>query len=360
VLRQIIREFYPNTQIATWSALPFLIYPSAMSWYTQIHKDGFSILGYLLITYGLIFLFKREQGTEKLFQSISKPVFLIFSGFFLLFFIRPYQIKMLQGFLVVLLLPSIFLLGYWKFRLKMGWSRILVSLGIFFATLYTTTLVRYVEAYRPPGDLSTSEFSPKTEEKEPEKETSYAYVKRPNGELIKFQSYISTWDSSSWLPEIVDSKIYHLARVREGFRSTRPDQGTNIDLHIGFHNANEFFAYLPRAFEISLLAPFPKYWFEKAHFAPSSARKISGIEMVGVYFSLLFFVLAIFRWRKSPPFWVFFVLTIGMLITYGSVITNVGSLYRYRYGQLMAVMAFGVAEFLYRTRRSTEKIRSSL
>jgi len=51
ILHSLLRLFV-SPRRALLGTLPFVLYPSAMTWYTQLHKDGFFIAGMLLLVYG--------------------------------------------------------------------------------------------------------------------------------------------------------------------------------------------------------------------------------------------------------------------------------------------------------------------
>lgn len=52
ILFHLVRDVMRDAKIAFFSALPFVFFPSAMNWYTQIHKDGIFALGVLIFLWG--------------------------------------------------------------------------------------------------------------------------------------------------------------------------------------------------------------------------------------------------------------------------------------------------------------------
>ena len=89
-------------------------------------------------------------------------------------------------------------------------------------------------------------------------------------------------------------------------------------------------------------------------------RRIAALEMVGVYLALAFIPFAIWRWRRRVEIYVILAFCTGMMLFYAVSITNVGALYRFRYGFIMTVSAVGIAagltlaEETYKRRRSAE------
>lgn len=152
------------------------------------------------------------------------------------------------------------------------------------------------------------------------------------------------WVPTGWLPPSVESQLYVLALVREGSRFSFPDAATNIDSDVGFHSAADLIGYLPRAAQIALFAPFPNQWLGTGSLeGRTPMRRIAGVEMIGVYLALPFLPLALWRWRRRVELWVIVGFCVTMLLVDGAVITNVGTLYRLRYGFLMLLVALGIA-----------------
>ena len=80
-----------GSMIAT---LPFLLYPSAALWYSQLHKEGFYILGYFLCLYGWMRLCQvtGEHGFQKsAFGNIAG----IFTGILIIGLVRDFGVKLL-------------------------------------------------------------------------------------------------------------------------------------------------------------------------------------------------------------------------------------------------------------------------
>src|SRR5262249_7611011 len=111
----------------------------------------------------------------------------------------------------------------------------------------------------------------------------------------------------------------------------------------------------------AFLAPFPDLWFEAgASHGGTLMRRVAGLEMIGVYLALAFIPAAVWRWRRRVEVYVILAFCTGMMVLYGVSITNVGALYRLRYGFIMTVAAVGiaaglrVAEEVYKRRRNAE------
>ncbi|MEO0279083.1 MAG: hypothetical protein ABIM21_07450, partial [candidate division WOR-3 bacterium] len=101
VLFYLVRDIVRDAKIALISALPFVFFPSAMSWYTQIHKDGIFALGVLLFLWGWERLLRvDEQHWWSLWLSLG----LVLLGALTIWVVRPYAVEILWFFSFVLAL----------------------------------------------------------------------------------------------------------------------------------------------------------------------------------------------------------------------------------------------------------------
>ena len=309
ILLLIISQFTDNRRIALLSILPFVFFPSAMTWFTQIHKDGYFILGALLFIHGWLTFLRIIQEKVR-WSEVVQGIFFIYVGVIFVWIVRPYGVQMLQGLdLGVTMVMSIVFIVHFA-KKGMHFKRLIISLLIVWMVLITITpFTRGVVDYEMPL--------------------------LPQG-----------WLKSSWVPDFIENKIYSLSQVREGFRKGYPEAGSNIDTDISFHSVGDIIRYIPRALEIVLFAPFPKDWFgEGVSQWNTVMRRISGFEMTVVYISLGFLFFFIAFYMRNMQMWVAIFFAVGMMLVYGLAITNVGSLYRVRYGFLMILVAFGWAGF---------------
>jgi hypothetical protein len=56
VLLLIVITVTGTTKLSVWPVLPFIFFPTALLWNTQIHKDNFFILGSYIFLYGFLLL----------------------------------------------------------------------------------------------------------------------------------------------------------------------------------------------------------------------------------------------------------------------------------------------------------------
>ncbi len=71
------------------------------------------------------------------------------------------------------------------------------------------------------------------------------------------------WESTSWMPATIERYIESAATTRAGLISygLNVKAKSMIDQDITPQNIYEVAAYLPRAYQVALFAPFPTSWF---------------------------------------------------------------------------------------------------
>jgi hypothetical protein len=335
VLFKIILRMTGNRALAFIAVLPFWLYPSAMIWYTQIHKDGYLIAGALLIL--LAWLRLGDAATWKRWQYVLISLALLFVGALLAWIVRPYSVQMMQGvsLAIVLLESYLFARRFWKREWRL-WQTLTAAV-IVWASVTTLSVftVGGIEA-----EFSSQSGLAKTTRQMASNSDNNSSV---NNQLSECNPPPPAWHHSGW-PELVEARAYALAITRERFRICFPDAASNIDVQVAFHNMSDILLYLPRAAEIAFLSPFPPDWFKPGTLPANTVmRRVSGFEMVGVYIALALLPYAVWRWRARPDTWIILIFCSGMLLIYGLVVANVGTLYRFRYGLLMTVVALGIA-----------------
>jgi len=380
VLSQLLNLLIKDQTKSFLCALPFLIFPSNLQWTSQLHKDGFSILGVVLILQGIVSLSRLENYKIGNWFFINfRSIISCICGFISIWLVRPMLLMVMQPILGLLfsLLIVIFLIRV--FKKVVSWQKALTAslslLLIFF-------MFSQDKIYRGSIDFGPSEFvydnkikpedyemqdlpepaitAQPTIEKPPlvqEPVVKLARIEEPKPRMqdvevkrrrviknLKIEIY---WTRLSWLPPFIENKFQSLAMMRRGFRFTAPEAGSNIDMDIGFNSIKSILVYLPRAARIVFLAPFPYHRFSsKGSYAASPLmRKIATLEMMVVYFVLIFLFYAIWHWRKRIEIWIIFIFCASMMLVYGLVICNIGTLYRMRYVYITTLVAFGIAGF---------------
>src|SRR5262249_37515267 len=91
LLFYLLRMFVGNWRWAAIGTVPFLVYPSALMWVSQIHKDGFFIAGYLSLFAGWADLARKEPDARP-WRRLRRVVALLAAGFSLIWIARSDQV----------------------------------------------------------------------------------------------------------------------------------------------------------------------------------------------------------------------------------------------------------------------------
>lgn len=294
------------------AAILFVAYPSALNWYGQIHKDGYSSLGLLLILYGLIRgLNAKTHKDQTLYILTGTALSLLLVGL-----IRPYLLGIYPVFFIgialIIIIPEI--------------SEKIININKIFITIISLLIV--IIGINIARDYSSPYFA-NWESSEINKTSSNPVCRNWH------------WQESKVLPRNIDNRIKNISSIRTRLICSNPDAESLVDKERAPNNASSFAFYLPRALQIALLSPFPDFWVKKK----SLTRVVSIVETAIWYMlipGLLFSI--IFKSNKNTMAVLFFSLI--FLLMYGYAIANVGTLYRVRYPFIMLLMMIGVSGWI--------------
>jgi len=345
VLFKILLIFIPRWRIAILFVLPFLMYPTASTWYSQNHKDGYSIAGAFLFVYGWL-LFARLDTWQRSWRQPCKSILLIISGVALCRIVRPYQVDLLQGAGILL---ALFMTGtymVWVKKHHLPWHRASLSTLLVWTivcamnpwiypeiTVFIDNRVKSrIESMKIDRKLKTSDIELKTSDRE--LKTSDRELKTGRGEVkMKTRPLI----------EFIKNKLIGLIEYRAIYFQAYPHAKSNLDPLVRLRGIRDLLFYTPRAAQIAFLSPFPSMWLEQGSSEQTTLmRRIAAFEMIIVYISLLGIPLAILCFYRRSEFWVILIFCSSIMLVYGLLIPNAGTLYRNRYGFIMMLVAIGL------------------
>ena len=328
MLLRIAQIFIPHWRSALLAALPFFLYLTPATWYAQMHRDGYSILGFYLFLYGYCIFFKNDKSIAK--RELLPILFYVAIGVFICWISRPYLTTILHKLSIfAAFIGTIVFLFKWRKNImpsRAAFSKILIVLSLIFVIYPFTKSKGATEVIT----TDTKEF-----------ERIQHALKGEKSSWEKSSWEKSSWEKSSWMPASADNIFYSLSTMRLGMASLSGK--ADIDKNIQFSSASEVIAHMPRALQIVFLAPFPYHWTgEGSHAATTLMRRIVMLETIGIYLSLIFVPYALWKWRKRMEIWVIFIFCSAIMLLYGIVFVNVGSIQRIRYGYMMAIVAVGI------------------
>lgn len=324
IVRLLANDNIVGTYAGIIAGALFVVFPSALSWYGQLHKDSYAIAGILLILLSFI-----RIHDSKSHSKIDLLIYctLVVIGVALLGMVRPYSLKMLLVAILVILVLDIFVYIYKK-SLRQNCIQIVFLL---------TTLVLVAIVSKNLAQLENAQ-------------SGDTYVNW--APAIQASDSVWTawqWHDSKWLPMKLDKQMETLAKTRAGLIDfgVKEKAGSMIDIHKAPQSASEILAYSPRAFQIAAFAPFPNKWFESL----SPIKLVVAMEMV-IYYIALPGILILLIFNRRPVILLTLLFVSIFLVINGLVIANVGTLYRLRYAYMSVLMALGVlgwVTFFYRS-----------
>lgn len=329
LLFRIALFFTSNTRIALISIMPYLFFPSASMWYSQLLKDGYFNFGILLFIYGWLSITKNHFDNYKWQKNLLWGSFIVF-GYITVGIIRHYTLSLmiLQSCIISIVVIFFCSSRFSKPRLdaRKIFSIIISSLLVISSQI---TFKNYLISINFTSHAQTDMLG-----QLPNKiDGNLEFANQETNELY--------WVRTSWIPTSIDEKISIISGIRKGYQ----DSGgmSRVDSHIGFSNVLDVFKYLPRATQIIFLSPFPNQWFEKGSMqATTIMRLISAVEMVFFYLLLPFLIISFYLYRSKIELWIIFSFSYSMMVLYSLCMPNVGTLYRMRYVYLSLFIILGM------------------
>ena len=301
------------------AAIPFLAFPSAASWYAQIHKDGIFALGMLLCALGWMHAFRRDFWLAPVprYGALLVP---IAAGLFLLWLVRPHIMILMQAVGAVTTVFGLCLVWvWWRKRMLVG-SRALAAALVVLAISVLMVLAK-------PSDYRVESWK---------------------GNVVARESVMRYMPGACLLErganDSVDKLPATVAAMRDFFISGYRNARSNMDPDFVPGTVCNLMGYLPRALQIGFLAPFPSAWLSDGSIAASTMmRRVISFEMLAVYAGLLFLPLALWDYRRKPEFWFVFGFFTLLTVIHVYLVPNLGTLHRMRYGFLTAVVGIAIS-----------------
>jgi len=354
----ILNLFTGKQTVSFVASLPFVFFPTTMLWYTQIHRDGYNILGMLLFIYGMMIIAGLPDNLNKYRYQEGIGFITAISGTVLLWLSRPHTviIFLYAGFLIFLIV-AVYLTGR-SINKTINWKNALFKLCLFaivLSSLFFFTRFERAGGYlREPDSLSGGQIIENNDSKGIRENyllasndglTSSIYLAQSENDSDIIREEDFEWSRTPYLPLRIDNQFYSIAIMRTvWYPISYGRAASNIDRDVSFHSAIDFISYLPRALQIAFLAPFPRDWFGEGSYETTTFfRRIAALEMIFVYLMLIPMGYGLWIWRKKIEVYMLFIFCTLMMLPIIYTIPNLGTIYRYRYGYLMLLVSFGVA-----------------
>jgi hypothetical protein len=299
ILYILLRLLEISKKTALIFTIPFIIFPTSLTWVSQIHKDGLYILGMYLTFLSLALAFSSEikKNTISMLAGVL--------GAFVFFTVgREYALKIAYYFYALFLLISLLTATVslvWKG--KESFLRYGKTAFIFLVIFVTYGLLQPQPQPQP---------QPQTQ-----------------------------WYWNPYIPDKIENLFYTLAVWRNEIwamhLSGRPGA---IDEDIKFRRVGDFIEYTPRALTVGFFSPFPRFWFSQSSTTGGTiARYITPFEAIYLWFAWLLLPIALWFHRKKLWFWLVFLMCLGFVWFHVVAEPNVGPIVRKRYGYVMLLSA---------------------
>ena len=133
------------------------------------------------------------------------------------------------------------------------------------------------------------------------------------------------------LSALTKAVVFGIGGARYKYNVGYPKSGSAIDRNVEFNNLKSLILYLPRAFAIGFFAPFPNTWIGTGQSVGGAGRVLSGAETLAMYLCELLVFVGIWRSPRCLPSWLLLLIAAFGVTVLGLVVSNVGTLYRFRY-----------------------------
>lgn len=293
------------------AATLFIVFPSALNWYGQIHKDGYAIAGTLLILLTWVKAV-RDQYNVRYWGALLLSNFL---GVVLVASVRPYGLKLL----LIATLGALAIIVVVALMRHQFIRKIKVIFFFFLATITLAGGLKFITTVTTVTTVAPFQMS-----------DIYANW-QGNGKW--------KWQNTPWLSDNIEGYLEIAAKTRAGMIDYGVSQKAKsmIDQDVAPENIVEALMYLPRALQVAAFGPFPSSWL--ANF--SLTRLVATGEMLIYYLCLPGLFLLLLNNRK-PAVLVALYFACFFLVIYGFTISNMGSLYRIRYAYLFVIISLGL------------------
>ena len=295
--------FEPRTGFI--AAYVILVFPSLLLHSTQPLRDNLFIPVFLLLIYQFV---RAIRSTYSASTALVAAAF--GSGtFLLLFFVRDamFFVYLAIGCLALFSLVAKSVVQDWKYTFNC----------VVIVTVLATAIFSSMFLY----DIRPLKARETVASREKRIQDRGRVVRRSNGRVIR-----------------------RVNKLRIGFALSNRGAGSDIDSDILFKDTKALALYLPRALLIGLLSPLPNMWFEEGKEFGRTGRLIAGFETLVIYVFVLFAVFLAASERSVSNYFVFSSVLLGTLAL-GLTVTNVGTIYRLRYGFWILLIVLGVKGF---------------
>jgi hypothetical protein len=333
-----------SRRVAIIATIPFVLFPTAISWTSQLLRDGIFILGAILYLWGWVSVTSERNATLKNFLW---GLFFTLSSILIVWAVRSYMMEVYVAITVIVSLTIttyIIFQNYQKMLVPSTIKRLFTAIVFGMIVMSALTLLASVEKYsylkkaqEMSARFANSDANMNTASQLSGKQQDFVDHERPNSRCKE------RWIEFEYAPALLNRILKSIIMAREGYYGyVYRNAGSTIDQKVCLNSASDLMLYLPRALQIALLAPFPNQWFDPNSHGQGASRKIAGAEMVVTYIALLGLICLGASLRKKIELWIVMSCVLPLLLLLSVVTPNLGALHRQRYGFLLVLVGIGL------------------
>jgi hypothetical protein len=147
------------------------------------------------------------------------------------------------------------------------------------------------------------------------------------------------------MSKVTDKIVFRISSARYDFNVSYPESGSSIDRDVELNSFKDVIFYLPRALAIGFWSPFPNAWMSAGRQVGRAGRLLSGAETLLMYLCQLLALVAIWRAPRNLANWLLLSISAFGMTALGLIVSNVGTLYRFRYLFWIMLIILGVKGF---------------
>ena len=333
----LARELSGKEPLGTYAGILaaslFVIFPSALSWFGQLHKDSYVIAGMLLILFTWMKAIRRSADAGGWITLMIGQL----AGVFLIASFRCYNVLILiavtSGLCLVIVIAGIL-----RRQLRRASVLLLFFLMgmVLFGSMYT--LIVHEKARQKEIGIQNALKGIKN--------SPYVYA---SSLVTTFDSHMNwqsdswQWQNTPWLPDSIEKYFERAAKTRTRLIAygLSIKAQSMIDTDINPDNIMEIIEYLPRSLQVAAFAPFPSSWLVNIKIT----RIVAAGEMF-IYYLCFPGILFLLWYHRRAEVWLSLYFSCFFLLVLGFTTANLGTLYRLRYGFFFILLLMGVLGWL--------------
>ena len=351
IMALIARHWFPLS-VSIIATMPLAVSPYMILWFSQLNKESNSLLGFLLIVFGMLELVSKGK---TLLNFITNAFFIV-CGMLLIWTVRPYINLVLMPILTFIFLIT--LVTYLRNKSTISDSLRFITTAVII--LFCLVTLSTGGSSSITIDRFTHEFTSETFSDTQLTTTPSAAESETNTQPATTPSIarkcLAKLDSKYWINDpLLPIYINAILKSMMGQRcqtfgllesQTNPTTLSSIiDTDVLPGGSRETLRYFPRAALYGIFSPWPNKFFYTLNQRSSFFYTVTSIEAIIMYLGIIGMIILLVRrkvWLLTVPI----SLSFTLMVAAGMSNPFIGTLYRYRYPCWMIIICLGTAAWI--------------